>query len=488
MSDIITLANQIAAEKENIRQAIENRGVTLPASAPFSEYAGKIAEIDAQVSTGDFFWNDTPYDTTATSFTVPGNYDEIDEDTFAGNTNLTTINFNNVRKVGDGACHGCSSLSNIVANNVFEYGDDVFGSCNITSFNDTSSQIIGNNLLVNNPVTSITLNAKRIGKNISPNNSVLTEVNLPNAVELGSGSFHNCERLDTISVPNLEYIGSYAFSYMNSWNFSIDPTTALVDIVLPKAKVIGTEAFSHSASIRSLTAPLVEKIEASAFASSASSNGRITELNLPRCNYIGDLAFSSPYIGVLTSLTIGDDCEIHGGAFSKCPYIIVGKIGSIKFDTSTSLFSLAEESNHSHSADFSGLSSVSSYYSNNCYAFQFNTSTNSTIQFGGVIDLKNLVELISSGGSNTSLYIFQYANYTHGRISKVWISKELTLGGNYPKNIYLLSDLDSQTHVYTDATSKPDNWTQGGNTRICGSATWHFNCTHNDFEDGIYNS
>ena len=31
MSDVITLANQIAAEKENIRQAIENRGVSIPA-------------------------------------------------------------------------------------------------------------------------------------------------------------------------------------------------------------------------------------------------------------------------------------------------------------------------------------------------------------------------------------------------------------------------------------------------------------------------
>lgn len=492
MIDVITLANQIAAEKENIRKAIENRGVDIPVTAPLSEYAGKIAQIEAQVSEGDFFWNDTEYDKTAPSYTVPGNYDEIDKDAFASNTNLISINFNNVRKVGNGACNGCSNLSTIVGNNVFEYGDGVFGGCNITSFNDTSSQIVGNNLLVNNPVTTVTLNAKRIGSNICPNNNTLESVSLPNATTLGYGSFLNCSKLNTISAPNLEYVGDYAFSGINTYNYNADPSTTQVDIELPNAKIIGNNAFSYSPSIRSLTAPLVERIESGAFNYTGNDKGRMTELNLPRCTYIGTDAFAYTYSTgsstnsyKINSLTIGDGCTIYQSNFPICPDTIVGKIGHIQFDGGalSSMFSLEWGGNVSHTADFSGLVTMSKSLANESFLFNFNGNVNTTVQFGGAIDLKSLVSIVNSG--NYAFRIFNNARYDRGRITKVWINKDLTLSGIAANSIYLLNALDSNTHIYTDAESKPDNW---GGTKVGGNGTWHFGCTHQDFENGIYNS
>lgn len=496
MSDVITLANQIASEKENIRQAIENRGVNIPATTPLADYAGKIAQIEAQVSEGDFFWNDTEYDTTASSYTVPGNYDEIDEDTFSGNTNLTSLNFNNVRKVGDGACHGCANLTTVVGNNVFEYGDDVFGSCNITSFNDTSSQIIGNNLLVNNPVTTITLNAKRIGKNVNPNNSALTSVSLPNATELGSGAFHNCDHLDTISAPNLEYVGSSAFEGMNNWNYNFDASTAQLDIVLPKAKVIGTRAFYGARSLRSITAPLVERVEADAFNYTGSNAGRITDLNFPRCTYFGENTFyvtystgtNTNYDQQINTLTIADGCAFNGMFVSRAPYNIVGKIGSITFPTSSGGSFMSLEQNYStpHTADFSGLTSVAKHCNIECNIFRSYSYSYNTVHFGGAVDLKNLVEVINN--NSNYLYLFNLFSYSQGGISKVWISKDLRLSGNNLSQIYLFGSLDSRTHIYTDASAKDASWTSGTNNLVGGSGTWHFDCTHQDFEDGVYNT
>ena len=48
-NDIISLANEIAAEKENIRQAINTAGVDCPEDTPLKDYAGKISSIQNRI-------------------------------------------------------------------------------------------------------------------------------------------------------------------------------------------------------------------------------------------------------------------------------------------------------------------------------------------------------------------------------------------------------------------------------------------------------
>lgn len=485
MSDIITLANQIAAEKENIRQAIENRGVSLPASAPFSEYAGKIPLIESQVSEGDFYWKDTPYDDTQNSFTVPGNYDAIDEGAFAGKTNLQSVNLNNVRNVGDNAFSGCTSLTSFTADHAVKFDDNVLSGCtSLTSINNTSAKIIGNNFLSGTPVTSITLGAIRIGANVNANNSALTSVSLPNAKHIGDGAFYNCDHLDTISVPNLEYVGDSAFYKMNEWNYNFDKS--VVDISLPKVKVIGTLAFYGIRGLRSIDMPLVERIEQEAFNYTGSNSGKFTSLNIPNCKHVGFDAFrysyttgTSSYLRRLNSLTIGDDCELCGGSFYNMPYTVIGKIGTLDFSLGHNYIFYCDTGT-SYNADFSGLHTVIATNSGGRFC---DATGNGSIPvcFNGEIDLKNLT-VIQGGTSSNKISMFLNFNYDRGGITKVWINGNLTVSES--SGVSILSGLDSRTHIYTDHSgpTKPSNW-----TNIGGNGTWHFNCSHEDFESGIYN-
>lgn len=83
MTDVITLANQIAAEKENIRKAIEKRGVEIPLTTPLTDYAAKIAAIDTQNMATDVYFKDDAYDSETTSLAIPGNYGIIANNAFS---------------------------------------------------------------------------------------------------------------------------------------------------------------------------------------------------------------------------------------------------------------------------------------------------------------------------------------------------------------------------------------------------------------------
>lgn len=485
MSDIITLANQIAIEKEKIRQAIENRGVTLPASAPFSEYAGKIPLIEAQVSDGDYYWKGTPYDDTQTNYTIPGNYDAIDDYAFNGESNLQSVNLNNVRYVGDSAFACCSNLTNFTADNVFKIGDNaLFGCTSMTSFSNTSAKIIGDNFLYNCPLTTLRLGAERVGANINPNNSELTSINLTGVKKIGSSAFYNCDHLDTIVAPDLEEIGDSAFVNMNNWNYSFDQST--LSLSFPELKIVGQNAFYGTKGLASISMPKVERIEEGAFNYTGSNSGRITDVIAPNCRYIGNDAFHYSYTTgsnitekCLNSLTVADGCELYGSCLYYAPYTVIGKIGAIYLNNSSRNMSF-DYSNHIFNMDFSEIHTITCDCSNDSQVFFGTTSFGSHgVCFNGEIDLKNLVSIRQKSGSYT-LNIFYYINYNYYGVSKVWINKDLVISN--PSHTELLTNLDSSTHIYTDATAKQSSWTNVG-----GYGVWHFNCTHEDFENGIFN-
>ena len=484
MSDVITLANEIVKEKERIRVAINNRGVNLSASAPFSEYASKIPLIASQVSDGDYYWKDTPYDDSQTSYTVPGNYDVIDDSAFSSKTNLQSINLNNVRYIGNDALLGCTSLTSFIADHVFKIGDNVLCGCSsLTSLNNTSAKIIGNNFLCGCPITTLRLSAERIGANVNPNNSELSSIDLTGVKEIGSGAFFNCDHLNTIIAPDLEKIGSSAFAYINNWNYSFDQST--ISLSFPKLKIVGLNAFYGVKGLESIDMPNVEIIEENAFEYTGSNDGRITNVNVPKCRYIGGNAFHHRYTSgssttdtILDSLTIADGCELIDACLYCAPITVNGKIGAIHLIHDGNCMSFAHSNGIVFNIDFSGLHTITSKYGGVSYVFSGHSNSHG-LCFNGAIDLKNLL-LIEHYSNSNPIRIFDIVNYNYYGISKVWINKDLIITN--PNHTELLCSLSSDTHIYTDADAKQSSWTNVG-----GSGTWHFGCSHQDFENGIYN-
>lgn len=477
MSDVITLANQIAAAKEDIRLAIEGRNVNVPADTPLSEYAGKINLIASEVSTGDLYFRDPEYDDTTTSFTLPVKYSLIDYGALAGKVNLQSVNVNNVIYVGDNAFSGDGSLTQFTGNNVKMLGSGAFAGCGFTSFSSSSVETVGNNAFQGCALTSLSLSdAVRLGANINSNNSALTSINLPEVVYIGSGAFANCDNLTTLSLPKVEYVGSYCFNAIGS------NAGSTFTVSLPELKVLGDNAFYKCTNLRSISMPKVERICADSLNFSGSEAGKITQLDVPMCTYIGSEAYhyySANAIGVrLDRLNIADGCEIYNcGAGHYMPAVVNGKIGSIVCDKYSVGFwpeGVGSVNTSTPSTiDLSGLTSIH-------WGSQSSMSVMSGYVYisDGAIDLRSLTDM---SAENTSSNGFLNGQTYNTNVVKMWLNKDLVISpqgfGDY--NFSILNS--SSVHIYTDAASKPSSWPALNN------ANWHFNCIHEDFENGIYN-
>ena len=477
MSDVITLANQIAAEKENIRLAIEGRNVSIPVDTPLSEYAGKIALIASEVSTGDVYYRDPEYDDSATSFTVPVKYSLMDSGALAGKVNLQSINLNNIIYVGDSAFAGDVSLTQFIGNNVKVLGAGALSDCNLTSFSSSSIETVGNGAFIGCPLVSLSLsNTIKLGTNVNSNNSALTTINLPEVVSIGSGAFANCSNLTNISLPKVEYLGSYCFNSIGLDEWNNNNTT--FNINLPELKILGDSAFYNCKGLHSLSMPKVERICAKALNYSGSDSGRITQLNVPMCSYIGENAYrytstsGSSYDAVrLNSLIIADGCEIHnGGAGEYIPQNVQGKIGSLVcVDGDGDIWGQGTGNNPTSPStiDFSGLTTITIGYG-------YNVMNGYMYISDGALDFQNLISISALSGNA----FFLYGSPGYNNISKVWLNKNLVISGS---GGFFGSIDQAITHIYTDAISHQASWPALSN------ANWHFNCSHEDFENGIYN-
>lgn len=477
MSDVITLANQIAAAKEDIRLAIEGRNVNVPADTPFSEYASKINLIASEVSTGDIYLKDPKYDDNTTSFTLPVKYSLIDHGALAGKVNLQSVNVNNVIYVGDNAFSGDGSLTQFTGNNVKMIGSGAFAGCGFTSFSSSSVETVGNGAFQSCSLTSLSLSkAVRLGVNVNSSNSALTSINLPEVTSIGSGAFANCDNLTTLSLPKVEYVGSYCFNSIGS------SAGSTFTVSLPELKVLGDNAFSNCTNLRSISMPKVERICANALNHSGSDAGKITQLSVPMCTYIGTEAYHYYSSGNnevrLDELTIADGCEIHsGGAGEYMPVVVNGKVGSIVCDKSSiGVWPSGVGSGNTSTPstiDLSGLTSIhwkkeSSMSIMNDYVYVSN----------GALDFQSLTDI--SAEYTNSNYFLSGPTY-HTNVVKMWLNKNLVISpqGFGDSNFSMLNS--SSVHIYTDAASRPSSWPALSN------ANWHFNCIHEDFEKGIYN-
>lgn len=96
----------------------------------------------------------------------------------------------------------------------------------------------------------------------------------------------------------------------------------------------------------------------------------------------------------------------------------------------------------------------------------------------GALDFQSLTDM--SAEYTSSNYFLNGLIY-NTNVVKMWLNKNLVISpqGFGDSNFSIVNS--SSVHIYTDAASRPSSWP------ALSSANWHFNCSHEDFENGIYN-
>lgn len=136
--------------------------------------------------------------------------------------------------------------------------------------------------------------------------SKLSTVLLPSTVtKIEENAFYECTFLNSISLPNVEEVGDYAFY-----------KTSLDSIALPQAKIIGNYAFAYStsryeygSSLYKVRIPLVTTIGEGAFCGCS----LLKDISMPNVKSIGYSAFTNCYS--LTEMDLSNVESIGGRAF-----------------------------------------------------------------------------------------------------------------------------------------------------------------------------
>jgi hypothetical protein len=248
--------NQAIMDFSTIKQAIINKGVSVPTGTPTSQYATKISSIQSgadvsgvtataeDVDTGKVFVDSTGAEVTGTS-TYKADYTALN--TLVGQTTATD--------------------SDVAQGKVYVKSDG-------TQSTGTASSGGNQDLidLIERDVTSITIpdGTTKLGKYAFNYCDLLQTAILPNSVtEIENGVFRNCTSLSTINLPNgLTFIGERSFQNcpsLTSINFPSGLTTikgaafmdctGLTTVTLPNSitDLNSGQLFANCTSLRTVT-------------------------------------------------------------------------------------------------------------------------------------------------------------------------------------------------------------------------------------------
>lgn len=486
MSDVITLANKIAAEKEKIRQAIETRGVSIPPTTPLNQYPSKIMAINTENVATDVYLTDANYDPSTTELLIPANYGVIADNALANKANLTSVDLNYVNTVANGAFANCPKLATVTGNHVKYIGSEAFKNTKVSDYTNNNLQYLGNFAFENSNVASVSIpNCGEVMGGAFFQADSLTEVNMNSARAIPAQCFFDCNILNNVTADSATAVGPFAFHKAGNGAQSTYGTTftlnfpevltvgvdsfswmnGLTSISLPKCLSIGASAFYADPNLATVTAPKVRSIANSAFGNANS----IYTFYAPECTSFGASNFGGNGHS-LTELTVADSCVFGDGSISY---------GVVKLNGKPSRFeghNFQQVTTMTVDVDFSEVA----YIGNNCFT---TNSSNATINFTTpVLDLKNCTQIgVNMDDRNLCFgiyggYIPQASGYNN--VEKVWLRGDCNIAYNSNYNMNMLNR--SSCHIYTDASSKPSGWSQ-----ICNNATWHFGATHEDFELGL---
>ena len=263
------------------------------------------------------------------------------------------------------------------------------------------------------------------------NENKLKSIGLSNIEYIGTNAFSGCEFLQSITIPNsVMSIGDYAFcsckslqsitipnSVMSIGDFAFCSCRSLQSITIPNSVTkIGNRAFSGCGSLQSITIPnSVTKIGDGAFYWCYS----LQSVTIPNSvTTIGDEAFSR--CGSLQSITIPNSVtNIGDGAFSDCE-----SLKSITIPNS--------------------VTSIGDHAFNSCYSLQSVTIPNSVTKIGnGAFCLCKSLQSITIPNSVTSIGIGDVAFYGCESLQSITIPNSVTSIGN--RAFYLCKSLQSIT-------------------------------------------
>lgn len=448
-NDLISLANEIASEKENIRQAIVTAGVACPEDTPLVQYAGKISQIQNRVTAEgtEIFYKGTDSALTqeSTTYTVPTTYAAVAPSGLSGYANLQAVTMQNVTSVMDSAFAGNKNLTSITAPLCKYYGANALVDTGLSgAYTNSAAEYFGAGCFQNNTkITSFDLaNAKYIGGSCFEGCNKVTTINIPKAVVLGNRCFVNFANNNYDGSATLQNWGLSAPLVKNVGCEVAKENKALNSLELPNAETIGQYAFYDCTNINSINLPSVKTVGIYAFA--FYSNKTCDDVYLPACESLGNYALQKRFF---KKLTVKDGCYFGNYVYSDTGSTvrpirqIIGKpsfVGDYAFNYCTQLTDV----------DLSACTFIGT-----C-AFS-NTSLH-------IIDLSSCTQIANNA--------FDYLQYGQ---TKIWLpSTCVTLG---TRAIYGYS---TNTKVYTDvvdASSRPASWSKVSNV------TWVYGSSHEDF-------
>jgi hypothetical protein len=281
-----------------------------------------------------------------------------------------------------------------------------------------------------------------------------------------------------VSAPKAKYVGTGAFSGRDRYTNNANSVWRLANLNLPEVETIANGAFYGQT--------------ANGFSSSTAYNCMLTELNLPKCTSIGSYNFnnSSSYsYGNIESLTVSNEgCTIGDYVLSNSPGTPVNYYGKITEIGSHSFYISGRTTEANPLVfDFSNLRKAGSQVFG-CYNAYLYVS-------GGSLDFASATQIGNSNSYDGGIFSGGYnTGKVNCNVTKIWIPDSCStfytwIGGR---------SANDKIHVYTDATAGKSTWAFNGVTTT-NTATYdpsstsspyvamHYNCTHEDFENGIYN-
>ncbi len=215
-----------------------------------------------------------------------------------GESKITGITSNTVKKIGKQAFMDCINLENVSFPNVEIIEKDAFNNCSSlksVSFPEliTIGEFAFNTVMVNKNSSLESIycpDVEKIGEFAFRNCSSLEKVSFPKIKRIEEETFTNCSSLKSVSCPDVETIGKLAFRDCSS----------LENVSFPMVKTIEPRAFKKCESLKSVSFPILETIEHGAFE---------------------DCLVLSTFLGNLNIKSIGDNAftrvEISGGEISN---------------------------------------------------------------------------------------------------------------------------------------------------------------------------
>ena len=384
-----------------------------------------------------------------TSVVIPNTVTEICYDhsyygTFAGDTNLISVNIpNSVTKIGERAFSGCKSLTSItIPNSVTYIGTEAFSYCD-----GLTSVTIGNSITSNIGIFSGIMNHNITSIDIAPDNPRYKSIDgvvfshaadtlilypggrqgsysIPNSVtSIGRGAFYYCTGLISVNIPNsITAIEDRTFSYCSGLtNVHIpNSVTRIGSSFTSTTWSLSNGAFSHCSSLTAITIPnSVDSLGVGTFAYSGLTSitipnsltvindaafygcSNLKSINLPNTvTSIGKSAFAG--CSGLESITIPNSVdEICERAFENCTSLKY--VTSLRITPPTLVYDIHGNSNCFSSIDENSRLTVKCY----CQGLYMNSDWNqwfSTIEQSCDSHSITVIEATQPGGTvSTSL-------------------------------------------------------------------------------------